>query len=471
MMEIRSSLEFRSNIYPIRTKKRPLDDAAFVASISDPKALVELEKASRRSTLSDLQKWQLKKGEACLLGDDRYLPWGTKVINGNQEVVCLCEQADCVLFEKCMERHPSVVALKGPDTESAGDDTPDSDGRGGQVVEQRLRLGVEKRGVSRIVAGATHGSTWTAEDDARLKDYFNRYPREILYGFFPEREIADIEQRIMKVCFSFIRKQPSGNDCGHGHELSTSSEDTSTPSTPSKAVGSMPCQQQREAAVLRPQAGKTAGIRQTNRKLEEKKRRQEELHKRSWEASEDDILARNYPLYGSNTLLWDKKLFGRKKDAIEERAKVLGIQQQQKPAKGIAARRLDPAKEKNRLEWEAEQIGQYYDTYGDRWGQWRRLIPWLSSAQLISRAEALGHREVWSLPERKHFLQNEGFDWSVDELDTLIHEYPLKTEQSSKWNLLLPGRSIIERQQLAELLCLPTKDEIVSLSQHACRLL
>ncbi len=469
-MEVRSSLEFRSNIYPITAKRRTLDDVAFVAAISDPKALVELEKASRRPPLSDVQEWQLKKGKPCLVGDDRYTPWGTKVINGKQEVVCLCDREDCVLFEKCMERHPSVVELASPRAATARESTPVEDNRGGQVEGQRLRLGVERRDVTEIASGAIRESTWTAEDDARLKDYFARYPREILYGFFPEREIADIEQRILKVCFSFARKQAADNDGGHGCEPSTSREGTSTSSMPSKAVDNMPRQRQREAAAFHPLVGRTIGIRQTNRKLEEKKRRQEELHKRPWDATEDDILARNYPIHGSNMLLWDEKLFGRKKYAIEGRAKVLGIRQRTKPTKENAARRPNPAKEKDRLEWEAEQIEQYYDTYGDRWGQWKRLIPWLTSAQLVSRAKELGHELAWSYSAKKQFLQNEGIDWSVDELDTLIYEYPLKPDWSSRWKTLLPARTLEERRELAGFLCLPSKDEITDLARKAARL-
>lgn len=470
-MEVRSSLEFRSNIYPVTAKRRVLDDAAFVTAISDPKALVELEKVSRRPPLSDLQKWQLKKGEPCSLGDGRHLPWGTKSINGRQEVVCLCDREDCVLFEKCMERHPSVVELAGPDVSSTEEDrSSDEKSSGSQFAGRRLRLGVEKRDATSIASGAIRESTWSDEDDARLKFYFARYPREILYGFFPEKDVTDIEQRIRRVCLPPVKKKAANNDDSHGRIAFTGGSVTSTPDTPSGTDGSIPSHSQRKTASVPRQTIKTTPIRQRDRKLEEKRKRQEELRKRPWDASEDAVVARNYPLHGSNMLLWDEKLFGRKKDAIEKRAEILGLRRQSKPANDTAAHKLTSVKEENRSKWEELQIEKYYSTYGNRWGQWKRLVPWLSSAQLVLRAKELGYDGAWSYSAKRQFLQNEGVAWSVDELDTLIHEYPLKPEWSTKWKELLPTRTMEERRELAALLCLPSKDEIADLASKAAQL-
>lgn len=468
-MEVRSTLEFRSNIYPVTAQGRLIYDIDFVASISDPKALVELEKVSRRPPLTELQEWQLKKGKPCLVGDGRYTPWGTKVINGRQEVVCLCEEADCVLFEKCMERHPSVVAVSFV-PEVAQLDSRDADASEGNGdsddalhhADRRVRLGVEERVTTGIYLSGATESNWTPEDDARLKDYFVRYPREILYGFFPEKEVADIEHRIRKVCFSFIpQPTPTSERRKTKPAAHAKSAARKQLSVRPQSVSSGPTSQGRQTN-LSSNSARNAAIQEASRKLEAKRKRREELRKRPWEPDEDAILARNYPVHGSNMLLWDQKLFGRKKDAIEERARQLGL-------KGDGAPLIDrqPPSDSGvsnnaarRTEWEEEMLGAYYDIYGSRWGYWKRILPWLSSSQLAHRALELGHEGVWDYSSKKSFLENEGLDWSVDELNTLLHEYPLTDNGSRKWSQLLPGRTMSERAELASLLGIPSREQV-----------
>ncbi len=107
-MSDRSSLEFRSNIFPLDTGTQIVRDREFLDSISDPFALEALWKynATRGSLLNKLQKWQHRKGQHCIYAEQGDYPWGTRLVDGEMRVVCLCENWRCSGIQRC---RPGVV--------------------------------------------------------------------------------------------------------------------------------------------------------------------------------------------------------------------------------------------------------------------------------------------------------------------------------------------------------------------------
>jgi len=108
-MSERSTLDFRSNIYPVATTGQLVQDRTFLSSITDPFALDALWKfnASRGSLLNGLQKRQHGRGQHCTYAEEGDYPWGTQRVCDELRVVCLCEKWDCPLMSK--ECRPGVV--------------------------------------------------------------------------------------------------------------------------------------------------------------------------------------------------------------------------------------------------------------------------------------------------------------------------------------------------------------------------
>lgn len=296
-MAARSSLEFRSNIYPVSEVKDFALDRDFRDSISDPFALSVLwdHDGTNGRLLNDLQRQQVKRADPCIVGGEGEKPWGTKVIDGERVLVCLCARRDCVLYEECMKCHPSRVRNSAA---SGAPHTFPEEGAARRPVLARKRLGIEARVSSPVVAEShLDAPEWTDEEDALLKKMFARHPREVLYVFFPYREAADIEDRIKRVCFSFAR-----------HEAKTATFDDE--SSRASAVA----EERRQEPIV-----------QVDKGLVERKQRLKDLRSRPWTRDEDVILLRNYPRYGTMVVLWDQQLTGRQADAIEARAKVLAV--------------------------------------------------------------------------------------------------------------------------------------------------
>lgn len=210
-MDETSSLVFRSNVYVVNPDCDIAEDRDFTSSITDPFALVRMrayDETNRRGRrkkseiLSPLQEMQVKKAQPCMLADEGYHPWGTKVIHGKKELVCLCEKRSCVLYGQCMESHPSVFERATPHTRTAAAAAAHVNGDPTEGASmRRKRLGVERRDPLKMRGYAEGAPAWTAEEDELLRKMFVRYPREILYCYFPDREVDDIESRILKVCF------------------------------------------------------------------------------------------------------------------------------------------------------------------------------------------------------------------------------------------------------------------------------
>lgn len=99
----RSTLEFKSNIYPLSNEGQIINDRPFLDHISDPFALDLLWRynGTRGSKLNRLQKRQFEKGQHCTYAETGDFPWGTRLVDGKPRVVCLCENWSCPLIHEC----------------------------------------------------------------------------------------------------------------------------------------------------------------------------------------------------------------------------------------------------------------------------------------------------------------------------------------------------------------------------------
>lgn len=228
-----------------------------------------------------------------------------------------------------------------------------------------------------------------------------------------------------------------------------------------------------------------------------------------WTLSEVEAVRCAYPSIGLDRTYWREHLPGRSIDEIYEQARKMGLRfteakahtgesvtagakqpghkansavQSQRPSRGkdsiapkgttmqtptrSAKPKRDEAQER-RMAWAVDLVEAYYDTYGWHWDQWRRVVPWMKGRELRELASELGHAERWSDASKRSFLSNEGLDWTLDELDSLILGYPLRPDTSIDWEVDLPKRSAAERRELAELLGLPTKAEMTDLARRA----
>ena len=228
-----------------------------------------------------------------------------------------------------------------------------------------------------------------------------------------------------------------------------------------------------------------------------------------WTLSEVEAVRCAYPSVGLDRTYWREHLPGRSIDEIYEQARKMGLRfteakahageavkagagrpvrkansavQSQRPSRGkdsiasrattklpstrVAKPKGDEAQER-RMAWAVDLIDAYYDTYGWHWDQWRRVVPWMKGREVRELAGELGHADRWSDASKRSFLSNEGLDWTLDELDSLILGYPLRSDASIDWEVDLPKRSAADRRELAELLGLPTKAEMTDLARRA----
>lgn len=153
-MSERSTLEFRSNIYPLVTNGQIANDRTFLDSISEPFALDVLwhYNATRGGKLNRLQRRQHGKGQHCMYADPGDYPWGTRIVDGTPRVVCLCENWTCPLMRECRPgiEIPEVIAPEPKpepehlvDADVTLDDLKDSPGDEGIIAPEEELTEVE----------------------------------------------------------------------------------------------------------------------------------------------------------------------------------------------------------------------------------------------------------------------------------------------------------------------------------------
>ena len=120
-----------------------------------------------------------------------------------------------------------------------------------------------------------------------------------------------------------------------------------------------------------------------------------------------------------------------------------------------------------RKAWATEMIDAYYEVYGPDLEQWRGITPWLDKRDIVSLANSMGADDLWTNEDRELFLENEGADWTIEELNTLIDLRPLLDDDSKLWESFLPGISFEDRKALLDELDIPNKQEIEEMKRKA----
>lgn len=292
-MDERSTLRFRSNIFPTSTKGQLINDRKFLASISDPEALAILWRynGSQGAYLNRLQQRQHDAAKHCSYADDGDFPWGTPV--GSNRVVCLCEKTDCPRFGECTSphsgsRHPKAL---GDGVSSPPVETPRPPSRQ-QTAPSARATRPSKTGGSKT--GSIFARSWSEDEKRRLREAYPKCKRETLYRMFPHRSSSDVDLQIDLMGLASLpqprRTKPKQN--------SVRGTRGNQPDASRKPPSQQPAKKKRGKVTKNP---------------------------KPWTVSEDVLIRRNYPRFGSDITRWSKQLYGRKKGDIEKRAKWLGL--------------------------------------------------------------------------------------------------------------------------------------------------
>ncbi len=120
--------------------------------------------------------------------------------------------------------------------------------------------------------------------------------------------------------------------------------------------------------------------------------------------------------------------------------------------------------------WERALLGAFYHLYGADWFQWTFIIPWLGRGQIEQRAVAFGCERPWTWMEKRHFLKEHGFNWSLDDLNYLIDRYPERQMDERAQGIYVGNKPFAEILRVATALQLPTRAVLGTLAGYASRL-
>ena len=107
-----STITFKSNIYPV-VAEQILYDEAFLHVLRDPYAISEFSRKATRYYPTSFQKKIKERGVGvkCTNSLERDFCWGTVLQNGEEQVVCKCENYSCSLFPECRPGVEIPIAL------------------------------------------------------------------------------------------------------------------------------------------------------------------------------------------------------------------------------------------------------------------------------------------------------------------------------------------------------------------------
>lgn len=100
-----SNVKFVSNVYPVQ-EKMIINDREFLSNIKNPTALEELKKNPYTKLTYHFTHEQndifYKVSVHCEFAKKNDYPWGSVLDkNGNEKVICKCENKKCELFYDC----------------------------------------------------------------------------------------------------------------------------------------------------------------------------------------------------------------------------------------------------------------------------------------------------------------------------------------------------------------------------------
>ena len=120
-----------------------------------------------------------------------------------------------------------------------------------------------------------------------------------------------------------------------------------------------------------------------------------------------------------------------------------------------------------RAVWEKTLLDAWFHLYGEGWREWRFIIPWLSSEQVVRKAMELGCGQVWNWMTKRRFLNECDFAWSLEDLDYLIDRYPDRQVNEQERGIFVSNKPFSEIQRVAHVLGLPTRKDLDALTEYA----
>ena len=291
-LDERSTLQFRSNIFPITTKGQLINDQEFLASISDPEALAILWRynGSRGKFLNKLQQKQHDAAKHCAYAEEGDFPWGTPI--GSDHVVCLCEKTDCPRFGECTAplsggEHPNLLRDGMPSLPKAvASSRSQQPTTPAAPVSKPSKSGDTKK-------GSIFARGWSEGEKRRLREAYLKCKRETLYKMFPHRSSSDVDWQINQMGLA-AEPQPRHQKTG-------------------RSMGTMSLTERSHYQKKPKQKGA------------KKKRKKAPAAPKPWTLDDDVLIRRNYPQFGTNMALWDARISSRSNEEIELRAKLLGV--------------------------------------------------------------------------------------------------------------------------------------------------
>lgn len=192
------------------------------------------------------------------------------------------------------------------------------------------------------------------------------------------------------------------------------------------------------------------------------------VRKKKWHRVEDDALRRQFAI-GETSMYQIKQVIPYRANAdIRLRIVELGLAD---PNGKTNDENRSAERATKRNAWAVEMVEAYYEVYGKGWSQWRRILPWMEAEDIAALARSIGSDDPWSDEDREYFLENEGADWTLEELNELIRLAPLLGDDDREtWSSFLPGIEHEDRSEMLELLDIPTKDEVDELAHMAAEL-
>lgn len=162
MKKLKSPLVFRSNIFPV-DEPHIHTDRKFIQSLRDPRSIKAFRNRFRSAPFSDLQKRIERRGIDldCAYAEPGYHPWGTKVIDGEEKLVCLCENYSCHYFKECRPDF-DISAMEGDVSEGVA--SHDAVFEGGHSEDAAFE----------DVSSDASGSSRACDLDARVREHGSR---------------------------------------------------------------------------------------------------------------------------------------------------------------------------------------------------------------------------------------------------------------------------------------------------------
>ena len=129
-----------------------------------------------------------------------------------------------------------------------------------------------------------------------------------------------------------------------------------------------------------------------------------------------------------------------------------------------------PTLQAQREYWEKGLFDAYYHLYGETWPCWKLILPWVRQSQIQIKAMSYASDPPWNWMAKCRFLENNGFAWSLEDLNYLIDRYPDRQRNDYEQGIFVADKPFQEIRTVAMELGLPNKGVLETLADYAHKL-